>query len=309
MNIIFHLKTFFLLYIIVKASSQNLFEIIEINNSTNSDYFPFSIHIDFQALNDTPLEIEYNNEIKKYILIAKKIVESLLSTNIRYNISSLNLGKICNNSELDNMKTSGFNTNLIIISIFDLYNNIIEKVIDLTDYYICSTLSSDKRPLIATLYISKLLFHNTGEIILTEILHDLFHILGFREDIRNYRKINKKCFGGKKPNIELKKVYKKYNKFYSQKINIFEMHDKYFHWAQSIKYDIMSFEFYRTMNFNEYTLRYLNNLKWFRVNMNICGCSLKGECSFGVFPYEIYIILKIFNFIVIEMMYLIINVL
>jgi hypothetical protein len=43
------------------------------------------------------------------------------------------------------------------------------------------------------------------------------------------------------------------------------------------------------MNFNEFTLRYLQNLKWFRVNMNICGCSLKGECSFGVFPYEIYI--------------------
>jgi hypothetical protein len=67
------------------------------------------------------------------------------------------------------------------------------------------------------------------------------------------------------------------------------MHDKYFYWTQSIKYDIMSFEYYRTMNFNEFTLRYLQNLKWFRVNMNICGCSLRGECSFGVFPYEIYI--------------------
>ena len=289
MNKIFLFKNFFLLYIIVKASSQNSFEVIEINNSTNSDYVPFSIHIDFQALNDTPLEIEYNNEIKKYILIAKKIIESFLSTNIRYNISSLNLGKICNNAELDNMKTCGFNTNLIIIPIFDLYNDIIEKVIDLTDYYICSTLSSDKRPLIATLYLSKLLFHNTGEIILTEILHDLFHILGFREDIRKNRKINKNCLGEKEPNIEFKKVYKKYNKYYSKKVFLFEMHDKYFHWAQSIKYDIMSFEFYRTMNFNEYTLRYLNNLKWYRVNMNICGCSLKGECSFGVFPYEIYI--------------------
>ena len=62
MNKIFLFKNFFLLYIIVKASSQNSFEVIEINNSTNSDYVPFSIHIDFQALNDTPLEIEYNNE-------------------------------------------------------------------------------------------------------------------------------------------------------------------------------------------------------------------------------------------------------
>ena len=208
MNKIFLFKNFFLLYIIVKASSQNSFEVIEINNSTNSDYVPFSIHIDFQALNDTPLEIEYNNEIKKYILIAKKIIESFLSTNIRYNISSLNLGKICNNAELDNMKTSGFNTNLIIIPIFDLYNDIIEKVIDLTDYYICSTLSSDKRPLIATLYLSKLLFHNTGEIILTEILHDLFHILGFREDIRKNRKINKIVWEKKSQILNSKKFIK-----------------------------------------------------------------------------------------------------
>ena len=285
----FHFKIFFLLYIIVKASSQNYFEVIKIKNSTNSNYAPFSIYIDFQALNDTSLEKDYNNQIKKYILIAKKIIESLLSTNVRYNISSLNLGNLCNNSQLDNMRTSAFNTNLIIIPIFDEFNNIIDKGIDLTDYYICSSLNSDKRPLIATLSISKLLFFNTEEIILTEIIHDFFHVLGFREDIRNYRQIKKNCFGEKHQNIELKKVYKKYHKIYTKKINLFEMNDKLFHWAQSIKYDIMSFEFYRTLNFNEFTLRYLQNLKWFRVNMNICGCSLKGECSFGVFPYEIYI--------------------
>ena len=170
--------------------------------------------------------MQYNNEIRKYILIAKKIVESLLSTKVRYNISSINLGKICNNSKLDDAKTSGFNTNLIIIPIFDFNNIIIDKVIDLTDYYICSALSSDKRPLIATLSISKLLFFNTGEIILTEILHDLFHILGFREDIRIYRKINKKCYGEKIQNIDLKKVYKKYKKIYSKKINIFIGHNQ-----------------------------------------------------------------------------------
>ena len=65
----FHFKIFFLLYIIVKASSQNYFEVIKIKNSTNSNYAPFSIYIDFQALNDTSLEKDYNNQIKKYILM------------------------------------------------------------------------------------------------------------------------------------------------------------------------------------------------------------------------------------------------
>jgi hypothetical protein len=75
------------------------------------------------------------------------------------------------------MKTIGFNTNLIIIPLFDLNNNIIDKEIDFTDYYICSVLSSDKRPLIATLSISEILFFNTEEIILTEIIHVLFYVI------------------------------------------------------------------------------------------------------------------------------------
>jgi hypothetical protein len=54
----FSYEIVFLLYVIVKASSQNPFEVIDTNSSTNSYYVPFSIHIDFQALNDTPLEMQ-----------------------------------------------------------------------------------------------------------------------------------------------------------------------------------------------------------------------------------------------------------
>lgn len=59
-------------------------------------------------------------------------------------------------------------------------------------------------------------------------------------------------------------------------ISLFNNNKKYLHWTESINYDIMSEKRKRILNFNEYSLCYLQNLKWYRVNMDICGCSLKS---------------------------------
>lgn len=46
----------------------------------------------------------------------------------------------------------------------------------------------------------------------------------------------------------------------------------------------------RTLIFTEYVIRYIQKLKYYSVNMDLCGCTLNGECSlFRFFSLWIYV--------------------
>ena len=266
------------------------FEAFKTSNSSYFKFIPLSINIDFiildkynEKINKTKIEI-----IKKIIINAKLIYESLISVNSQYHIFTpqFNLGKICKNEKLSNIRAIGFYTNLIIFPIIENHDKYPDG---LTDYYVCGFYSKDRRPLLATLTLSQRILYINEEEIFKEIMHSLFHILGFRQNARENSGMKNLCSGNTFENLELKKVAKKYNGVYSSMISLFNNNKKYLHWTESINYDIMSEKRKRILNFNEYSLRYLQNLKWYRVNLDICGCSLKGECSFGSLPYELYI--------------------
>ena len=288
-------KNFLILILIllfVNKSKSNIyeFEVIRTKNSTDSKYIPLSILIDFNIINKyyhkkNSQKIEI---LKKNIIKAKSIYESLISVNYQYHIFTphFNLGKLCQNEIFSNFRAIGFFTNLIIFPLFGKNETYSEHLIN---YHICGINIKDRKPLIATLIISEKILNLEEEQIFLEIIHSLFHILGFRQNSREKAGIKNFCSGNSIENLELKKVAKKYNGVYSSEISLFNKGKNFLHWTESIKYDIMPHKNFRILTFNEYSLRYLQILKWYRVNMNICGCSLNGDCNFGVLPYEIYI--------------------
>ena len=286
-----YLIIFIVSFLLCKINTQDLeYEVIQTKNSSNLKYVPFSIYMDFKVLDVdkkgiNKIKIEM---LKKNLLNAKFIYESLLSINSQYHIFTpkFNLGQLCKNEKLNDIRAIGFYTNLII---FPILGKNISYSDGYIDYYICNIFDKNNRPLIATLTISQKIFYLDENDIFSEIVHSLFHILGFRIKAKKVAGIKNLCSGYSFENLQMKKVAKKYNGIYTSKINLFSSDSRYLHWSQNIKYDIMSLKSFRSLNFNEYSLRYLQILKWYRVNMDICGCSLKGECSFGVLPYEMFI--------------------
>ena len=294
----YYFYAFIYIFLLNKVNTTDLeYEIIKTKNSSDLKFVPLSIIIDYQVLdnkypqiNKTEIEI-----LKRNLNKAKLIYESLLSVNYQYHIITpkYNLGDICKNNILDNIGAFGFYTNIII---FPLLGNNTTYSDYLTDYFLCIYGKVDTRPMLATITLSQKLLFFTEEEILLEILHSFFHILGFRQNAREKAGMKKMCKGNLFENIELKKVAKKYMGIYSSKISLFNNLTRYLHWTDTIDGDIMSYKTNRSLNFKEYSLRYLQNLKFYRVNMNICGCSLRGECSYGALPYEIHINPKTLQF-------------
>ena len=288
----YNLFIFTSIFLITIKTNDLAYEVIRTKNSSNFKYVPLSIHIDFQMIENNFMDFNQNQTetLKKNINKAKKIIESLLSVNYQYHIliPDNSLGKKCNNYKLNNIIIKQLHSNLVIIPLVDNNHTFINNTS--LDYYICNIFSKDdKRPIIATLTISPNFLSLNDDEILTDILHIFLHILGFRQDARENTGMKNLCEGASYENIELKKVAKKYFGVYSLKVSLFNTNKKFLHFRKEIEYDIMSLKSSRDLNINEFTLRFFQNLKWYRVNMNICGCSLNGECALGVLPYEIYI--------------------
>ena len=290
-ELLFH---YLLLILFTNINTNDLgYEVIKAKNSSNFKYVPLSVYIDFQIFdkyyfiykNKTNIEI-----LKKNINKAKNIIESLFSVNYQYHIITNKnyLKKLCKNIKLNNINISQLYKNLIIIPLLENKNSSTSD--NVIDYHICNIYSDeDTKPIIATLNIPTKIFSLKEDEIFIDILHNYFHILGFRQDAKEKAGMRNFCIGKSFENVELKRVAKKYMGVYALEIALFNNQSKYLHFKNKIKYDIMSSKTSRSLNLNEYNLRYFQNLKWYRVNMNICGCSLNGECSFGILPYEIYI--------------------
>lgn len=101
-------------------------------------------------------------------------------------------------------------------------------------------------------------------------------------------------------NFQLKRAYYKYNGFSSKSymffLNIYNRkligNKIYEDWNKNIFEGIMADSNYKTLVFNEFVLRYLQNLNYYSVNMDLWGCTLNCNCSINFIPYEMYVSLK-----------------
>jgi hypothetical protein len=132
-------------------------------------------------------------------------------------------------------------------------------------------------------------------LILTIFTNRILYILGFEYFYKNYKKMGNLVSSNN--NYQLKRVFYKYNGF-STKDYLFFLNLNKFEYRNYRSYlqldkdnfnGIMENQENRILVFTEYVLRYLENLKYYFVNMDLCGCSLNGECSLEFFPYEIYV--------------------
>jgi hypothetical protein len=62
------------------------------------------------------------------------------------------------------------------------------------------------------------------------------------------------------------------------------------HWTQYLNfYDVMRPNEFRDDVVSEFTLGFLEDSGWYKINLASCGCSNNGECYFNKNPYEFII--------------------
>ena len=271
-------------------------DIYTIKNDENfelNNYTPFKIHFDLSNLNVKRKDNKMK-QLKQSIIKSGKIFNQLLKTNEKFNISSnYNLERICNLEELKGFKLNTSSIDLIIIVVFqDLKKNAI------SNSTICIFHPKNKRPLLSILYLSKNILSITKEEQITTITNRILFILGFDFFTKSERKMGN--YVQSYNNFQLKRAYYKYNGYSSKGYMFFlNVYNKqlignvaYKDWNKNIYEGIMADSKRRTLVFNEFVLRYLQNLNYYSVNMDLCGCTLNGNCSIDFLPYEIYVSLK-----------------
>ncbi len=274
--------------------NKKLYSISKDENYNSNSYYPFLIHFNLSFLNFD--QEKYNlTKIKNVLLKTGKIFNQLLKTNEKYKISThfLDLSHICNIRQLNGYTINETSSDIIIIPYFIRKFKTKKKIISSS---ICIINPKDKRPLLAFLKLSKkILLINDEEELLKLFTNRILFILGFEYFFKNHQNMGN--FVTSYNNYQLKRVFYKYNGF-SAKDYLFFMNLNKFELRNYRKYKKLDKDFFngvmenkenRTLVFTEYILRYLQNLKYYIVNMDLCGCSLNGECTLDFFPYEIYV--------------------
>ena len=279
----FYLNLIFFIHISLINSKINKINLETNDLEITSNYHPLRIKFDYKIL-----EI---NENKKIVNILKKILEQISKVfsefiNIKNNKliqTNISPSKLCNNDELqdfDKELKKGISTDLLIYPIFHNKKKRNYKV----NSEICA-IDSNKRPIIALLKINKKIRINNKVVMrdfITQIMHHITHILGFRyETFKNWRvyKKNNLNFNGLR-NINEKTI----DLWNGVKFKIPNTH------YANIKNDIMS----RKRNnripvFSSITLIILQRTRWYQINLSLCGCSLNGNCEYLRHPISIYI--------------------
>ena len=182
---------------------------IKIISLKSKTYSPFKINFSLEILKKENINRKQFIRIKRQILNSKIILSQLLKTNEKYLIKTnlINLGQICNYQKLKGFNFNVTSTDIFIIPLIE--NNIYSN--EKTNFTIC--LYKNKRPILAYLKISPKIFLLNDLLILENLIHGIFHIFCFNYFlISNSRKLNFGMFG----NQELRKVYMKYNGFYTE---------------------------------------------------------------------------------------------
>ena len=274
--------------------NKKLYSISKDENYNPNSYYPFLVHFNLSFLNFKKEKYDLSS-IKNAILKSGKIFNQLLKTNEKYNISThlMDLSHICNSKQLSGYTINETSIDIIIIPYFDFNFDFKKENISSS---VCIINPKNKRPLLAFLILSKqILLINDEKELLTIFTNRILYILGFEYFYKNYKKMGNLVSSNN--NYQLKRVFYKYNGF-STKDYLFFLNLNKFEYRNYRSYlqldkdnfnGIMENQENRILVFTEYVLRYLENLKYYFVNMDLCGCSLNGECSLEFFPYEIYV--------------------
>ena len=249
-----------------------------------NDYHQIKIYFVFTQLEQSNIEKRLINVLKNRL----KQVETVLSQFINIkkgNIVKFNLEpkKFCDSTieYYDKNLLKGIKTDLLIYPIF----KDISKKNHQVHSKICGVDSKTKRPNVGVLFYNRKINYKTDEIIeqyFIDTIHHMIHILGFNKlyfynhkilenryiNFYYMKNINEK-FSGKWLSISLKNSFKHYNHF---------------------KNDIMSRRINnRNLIFSSQTLYILQRLKYYQINLSLCGCTLKGDFEYLPHPISIYI--------------------
>ena len=304
---------FFYLFILLVLSSQKCIfhkyskikKISKINLKTNKsieDYHPLNIFVDYSNIINQKQKSKLINELNNVSNILKQLISIKNIQKIKYKGK-----KVCNMKIKLNKKISeGINTDLIIIPLID-------KSINQVLGRMCLIDNNSKRSIINLLYLPQNFKYNKNQ-----ILHQLFHILGFNT---NNIKINRNSYA---------KTFSTYKKLFSA-LNEFD--NKISDWDNKvIVKDIMSNET-KYEDISELTLSLLKdknnkyiinecfiykpinkNLIYYGIDLNnklICYLNskeniIKKQCGINKFPLKSDILetSKNYNFKIYQSIYL-----
>ena len=194
---------FFYLFILLVLSSQKCIfhkyskikKISKINLKTNKsieDYHPLNIFVDYSNIINQKQKSKLINELNNVSNILNQLISIKNIQKIKYKGK-----KVCNMKIKLNKKISeGINTDLIIIPLID-------KSINQVLGRMCLIDNNSKRSIINLLYLPQNFKYNKNQ-----ILHQLFHILGFNT---NNIKINRNSYA--KTFSTYKKLFSALNEF------------------------------------------------------------------------------------------------
>ena len=248
------------------------------------DYHPIKIYFDFKQLEQSKVEKRLIKKLKNMLKqVGFVLSQFIYIKNIKLIKSNLEPKNFCNSNIIyyDKNLLKGINADLLIYPIFQ---NLSKKNYQVHGE-ICAKDVINKRPNIGILFFNRNINYKKNKIIenyFINTIHHLIHILGFNKlYFKDYKilsnrnilfyyikNINEKYLG-KWVGINLKKSFKHYTNF---------------------QYDIMSRKKNnRILIFTSQTLYILQRLKYYQINLSLCGCSLKGDFEFLSHPISIYI--------------------
>ena len=251
--------------------------------SIENDYHPIKIYFDFTQLEQSNVEKPLINVLKNMLKQVGLVLSQFININNKDNLkSNLPPKNFCDSTieYFDQNILKGINTDLLIYPIF---KNISKKNYQVHGE-VCGFDIKNKRPNIGILFYNRNINYKNNNIIekyFIDTIHHMIHILGFNKFhfknkilkftnilFNEMKNINEK-FLGKWVGIKLKKSFKHYAFF---------------------RNDIMSRRKNdRILLISSQTLYILQRLKYYQINLSLCGCSLKGDFEFLPHPISIYI--------------------
>ena len=278
-------------------------------NPTNNDkngFHPINIHFDFSIYDTQFFSTEtYKDKIKNELFSTAQKLSNLIHIKNNKLIEINSNLSICHPS-LTHFNTSvrrGIESDIIIYPIFSH----LERSKYVTGG-ICISDAKTSRPVVGYLLINTqyniIAPKAIKKIFQVELVHQFFHILGFswgfityfpNLEHRYYEKNEHVERMGYNYNIVTEMVNNAADKYYEEVNGVSLVNDNFknkveSHWTQYLNfYDVMRPNEFRDDVVSEFTLGFLEDSGWYKINLASCGCSNNGECYFNKNPYEFII--------------------
>lgn len=278
-------------------------------NQTNNDkngYHPINIHLDFSLFDTQLISTEpYKNKVKQELISTVQKISNLI------HIKNNKLIEVNTNLSHCHPSLTHFNTSIrsgikADILIYPMFSKLEQSK------YVTGGICLADRKTVRTV-VGYLLINSKYDVVSpdsikrifqVELIHQFFHILGFNyayilnfPSIENgyYEKYDQIEIMGYFFNIATEMVNNAADKYYEEVNGMSLLSDNNknkveSHWGINLnQYDIMRPNEFRDDIISEFTLGFLEDSGWYKLNLASCGCSNNGECYFNKNPYEFII--------------------